>query len=100
MNLEYDILVGDAGGVDCLVQEYLKESKYKNLRVYYSWLNTYSKPRNTNGYKAIGVRGNYQDRDQYMCGLADYGLAIWDQKSKGTLNNIKRIPKTKVILVN
>ncbi len=99
MNLGWDIIVGDAYGVDSLVQKYLKESKYTNLIVYYALFNPYSRPRNTNGYKSVGVEGNYQYRDQYMCNLADYGLAIWDQKSNGTLNNIKRVKKTKVLLV-
>lgn len=99
IKLNWDITVGDASGVDCLVQKYLKESNYTKVTVYYAVFNSTSKPRNTNGYKAIGIRGNYQNRDLHMCSLADYGLAIWDQKSKGTLNNIRRVEKTKVIRV-
>jgi hypothetical protein len=35
-----------------------------------------------------------------MSKVATYGLAIWDGKSRGTLANIKRVPKTKVIKAN
>ena len=34
-----------------------------------------------------------------MCTIADYGLAIWDGKSKGTKANIERVAKTKVVLL-
>ena len=56
------------------------------------------KPRNTNGFNIVGVLGNYVDRDKQMCNIADYGLAIWDGKSRGTAANIQRVKRTKVIL--
>lgn len=90
----FEILLGDASGIDTLVQQYLKSKNYQNVVVYHA----YQKPRNNVGFKSEKVDGNYTDRDKYMCGLADFGLAIWDGVSRGTAANIKRV-KTKVIYV-
>jgi adenine-specific DNA-methyltransferase len=89
----YEILVGDAPGIDLLVQQYLKSKDYKAVTVFHA----YQKPRNNAGFYVVKVDGNYTDRDKFMCSIADFGLAIWDGVSKGTAQNIKRVPKTKVI---
>jgi hypothetical protein len=90
----FEIFVGDAPGIDSLVQQYLKSKNYQNVVVYHA----YQKPRNNAGFKSEKVDGNYTDRDKFMCSQADFGLAIWDGVSKGTAQNIKRV-KTKVIYV-
>ena len=95
----YRILIGDARGVDLLVQEYLLKKKYKNIIVYF----TGEKIRNNTGnwesnqiiddsHKKRG-RGLYTIKDKAMARDADYGLMIWDGKSKGTLGNIKEMKK-------
>lgn len=90
INLGADILVGDAPGVDALVQSYLEIRGYPNVTVYFA----YGRPRNyrDSSWNAVRCSGNYSDRDKVMCGAADYGLAIWDGCSRGTLANTKRVP--------
>jgi len=89
----YAIIVGDAKGVDSMVQEYLQKKNYKNVIVYYAG----NKIRNNIGgwnTKQIGNDSKKQGRELYtlkdieMANDADYGLMIWDGKSEGTLNNI------------
>ncbi|MEG3933753.1 MULTISPECIES: hypothetical protein [unclassified Microcoleus] len=100
MELKFSIIVGDAGGVDKLVQEYLRRSNYLNVKVYFALWNGNGKPRNTTGYETVGVAGNYVDRDKMMCSVCDYGLALWDGNSRGTKDNIDRTErKTKIIRI-
>ncbi|MEG4084862.1 hypothetical protein [Microcoleus sp. POL10_C6] len=100
MELKFSIIVGDAGGVDKLVQEYLRRSNYLNVKVYFALWNGNGKPRNTTGYETVGVAGNYVDRDKMMCSVCDYGLALWDGTSRGTRDNIDRTGrKTKIIRI-
>jgi len=97
----YVVLIGDANGVDSQVQKYLFEKKYGNVIVYFAG----EKARNNIGgwgTKAIteGVanksgRDLYTVKDKAMAKDSDYGLMIWDGKSKGTLNNIKEMKKKK-----
>lgn len=93
MSRNYEILIGDAYGVDSTVQQMLASNAYPNVTVYYAgkkirnnifpW---HSKeivaPNNEKG------RALYTLKDIAMARDADYGLMIWDGKSKGTLNNI------------
>lgn len=96
IDLGFDIVVGDCSGVDKLIQEYLYNHNYQNVTVYH--IN--NKPRNNVGFKTVKVQGrSYSAKDIAMCQIADYGLVIWDGKSKGTKANIERIKKTKVITV-
>ena len=90
----FEILIGDAPGIDSLVQQYLKSKNYQNVVVYHPF-----NCRNNAGFKSEKVGKSYADRDSIMCSQADFGLAIWDGISKGTAANIKRVPKTKVIYV-
>lgn len=99
IDLNFDILVGDAYGVDYLVQEYLISKSYEKVKVFYSLFKGNGKPRNSLFENVVGIYGNYTDRDKAMCVIADYGLAIWDGKSRGTMANIERVPKTKIIRV-
>jgi len=93
---EYSILLGDAGGVDSKVQEYLYSNNYRNVTIYYTgerirnnignW-NTRNIENNCN----LRGRAFYTLKDIEMAKDADYGLMIWDGKSKGTFNNIKKM---------
>lgn len=97
IELGFQVIVGDAPGVDSLVLKYLKSKNYKQVKVYYALFDGDGKPRNNSGYPCVGVSGNYRQRDKLMCSIADYGLAIWDGKSIGTAENINRVQKTRVI---
>ena len=100
MELKFLVIVGDAGGVDKLVQEYLRRSNYLNVKIYFPLWGRGGKPRNTTGYKTVGVAGSYVDRDKMMCSICDYGLALWDGNSRGTRDNIDRTGrKTKIIRI-
>ena len=100
MELNFLVIVGDAGGVDKLVQEYLRQSNYLNVKIYFPLWGGGGKPRNTTGYETVGVTGSYVDRDKMMCSVCDYGLALWDGNSRGTRDNIDRTGrKTKIIRI-
>ena len=90
------VLIGDANGADKAVQSYLCERNYPNVTVFHSgkkWRNNVgnwdteqveppTKRRDYNFYAA---------KDKRMAEEANYGLAIWDGKSKGTLHQIQRL---------
>jgi adenine-specific DNA-methyltransferase len=96
IELNFDIVIGDCWGVDALVQVYLAKKNYTKVTVYYSG----KFPRNNKGFNTVHIPSNsHTAKDIALSNIADYGLAIWDGKSKGTLANIKRVPKTKVIKV-
>lgn len=99
IELELKIIIGDAPGVDSLVQQYLRSKNYDKVLIYYALFSGNGKPRKTCSYPAVGIPGNYSARDIEMCSDCDYGLAIWDGHSIGTAANIKRVKKTKVIIV-
>ena len=91
------VLIGDAYGVDTLVQQMLKDKyDYPFVTVYAS----NGKARNNIGnwnVKAIDVpsgiygREFYTYKDVAMSNDCDFGFMLWDGKSKGTLNNIERL---------
>ena len=87
----YEVLVGDCGGVDRLVQEYLHEQGYTNVTVYVSG----DRVRNNVGtypvrhINAEGMSGFefYRQKDIAMANDADCALMFWNGKSKGTRCN-------------
>lgn len=90
------ILVGDANGVDSLVQDYCNNSWYSKVTVYACE----GRARNNIGQwnvEAIDVpegyygRHFYERKDIAMANDCDMGFMIWDGRSIGTLNNIKRL---------
>lgn len=92
INKEYTILIGDANGIDKSVQCYLNQKKYRNVKVYA----TKGRARNNVGNWDIQKVDVFEDlkgfdfyaaKDYEMAKDADYGLMIWNGKSKGTLNN-------------
>lgn len=87
------VLLGDAAGVDRLVQKYFAEVHYPNVFVYASdgkvrnnvggWpVHKVEVPVNTKGFSF------YAQKDIQMAKDADNGFMIWNGESKGTLNNI------------
>lgn len=99
------ILVGDADGVDRLVQEYLAEAQYLNVLVYASG----GEPRNNLGrwqVRKVDVPANakgfdfYAKKDTQMARNADNGFMVWNGKSRGTLNNmINLVSQNKEVMV-
>jgi len=96
----YSILIGDANGADKAVQNYLFEKNYKNVIVYCMerqcrnniglWeVKHVNAPSGKTGFDYYSVK------DIEMAKEADYGFMIWDAKSKGTLNNVINLLKSK-----
>lgn len=95
IELGFEILVGDCYGVDSLVQDYLWEKEYQKVKVFHI-----GRCRNNKGFASVKIEGDrYIDKDKAMQKQADYGLAIWDGKSRGTKNNIDTVKLTKIIRV-
>jgi hypothetical protein len=88
----FTVLIGDARGADTCVQKYLAEKAYANALVFC----TGACRNNAGGWKTIVISANagersfdfYALKDREMASEADYGLMVWDGKSKGTLNNV------------
>ena len=98
LNSNARILVGDADGVDAELQRFCAAQQYRNVTVFAS----NGKARNNVGnFKVQNVpvdKGTYYktfftQKDIVMTDTADYGVVIWDGKSKGSLNNIYRLIK-------
>ena len=95
MDKNFLVLIGDAPGVDSLVQQYLLSKNYRNVLVYYAG----GTVRNNKGaWNIVHVESNnligramYTLKDKKMAKDSDYGLMIWDGKSKGTKENINEM---------
>ena len=96
--MDTEFLVGDCYGVDAAVQKYLESKGYCNVTIYCSG----ETPRNNfvTGAKvrsyaeaAKGLTGSAFQyvKDIQMAQDCDTALMIWDGKSKGTGENIRRI---------
>lgn len=93
----FEILVGDANGVDTLVQEYCLAQNYFHVTVYsISTLPRYKASENFR-IKYIEVSNNIkkererqQQKDKAMTMDSEFTFAIWDGKSTGTYDNILR----------
>lgn len=93
-----EILVGDAFGVDMLIQNYCYNKSYDNVTVYHVG----DKPRNLVNEDTFKTKHiNTQDSDKTekekqirkdikMTDDCDYCFVIWDEKSPGSYNNILR----------
>ncbi|HVW04164.1 MAG TPA: hypothetical protein VHB78_04110 [Vicinamibacterales bacterium] len=94
----FQILVGDANGADKAVQSYLAEKAYPNVLVHCMEGHC----RNNVGHWPThevpapkGARGFdfYSAKDRVMADAAEYGLMLWDGKSKGTINNVVNLSR-------
>ena len=95
---QFNVLVGDANGVDKAVQKYLAEIDYQLVRVFCSG----SVCRNNLGNWSIEWiavdpkltgRAFYTQKDKAMAAQADYGFVLWDGKSQGSWNNLQELIK-------
>jgi hypothetical protein len=94
---EYEILIGDAPGIDTLVQNYLKIKKYNNVTVFSitpfarylasEYFHSRYIPVNNEIKKE---RERQRCKDIAMSNESDFSLVIWDGKSKGSYSNILR----------
>ncbi|MBN1899941.1 hypothetical protein JW926_01290 [Candidatus Sumerlaeota bacterium] len=101
----FTVLIGDANGADKAIQEYLYDKKYQKVVVFCmddmcrnnigKW-----KINTVHCDKKVRDFSYYSQKDKIMSEEADYGLMLWDGKSKGTLNNILNLlERNKVALV-
>lgn len=92
------ILVGDANGADKALQRYFAEKAYPNVLVHCmkdhcrnnvgSWPTRHVEaPRGAKGFDY------YSLKDRAMAEAAEYGLMLWDGKSKGTVNNVVNLSR-------
>ena len=105
---KYEVIIGDANGVDSSIQSYLSFKNLKSVTVYC----TGAKPRNNIGKwiikkiktnKKPGTRAYFTAKDLSMSKDCDYGLMIWDSKSTGTLSNVLELlahNKISLVFVN
>ena len=98
----YDVLIGDAAGIDSAVQRYYAEKNYKSVTIFAS----NGVARNNIGcwdIENVAVEGNlkgfefYKQKDIAMANAADYGFMIWNGESRGTLNNINNLIQQKKV---
>lgn len=94
----FQILVGDANGADKAIQRYLADKAYPNVLVHCmkdhcrnnvgSWpTREVDAPRGARGFDY------YSLKDRAMAEAAEYGLMLWDGKSKGTVNNVVNLSR-------
>ena len=89
----FTVMVGDANGADKAVQQYLSQKGYKRVIIFC----TEGTCRNNLGnWPTRTIRAEnparrdfefYRAKDRAMTEEADYGLMLWDGKSRGTLMN-------------
>ena len=95
---KYEILIGDADGIDSCVQKHLKYNSYKNVVVYASKgiaRNNYGdwKVENVEINRKLTGFDFYAEKDLKMAKDTDMGFMIWNGKSKGTFNNMINLIK-------
>jgi len=92
-----EILVGDADGIDTLVQNYCLSLNYYNLTIYSIYILPRYKADEKFNIKYIEVsnsikkeRERQQEKDKIMTIDSEFTFTIWDSKSKGSYANILR----------
>lgn len=100
----FQILVGDANGADKAVQRYLAAKAYPTVLVHCMADHC----RNNLGHwptrQVLAPRGArgfdyYSLKDRTMAEAAEYGLMLWDGKSKGTINNVVNLSRRNKVVV-
>ena len=100
----FQILVGDANGADKAVQQYLADKAYPNVLVH--CMENHCR-NNVGAWPTFqvaapqGARGfaYYSLKDRAMADAAEYGLMLWDGKSKGTINNVVNLSRRNKLVV-
>jgi hypothetical protein len=91
-----EVLVGDANGIDLMIQSYYKHLDYNKVTVY----SIYASPRNiVADFKKKHIipkcdsnkeRDLQKEKDSAMTLDSSYSFIIWDGRSNGSYNNILR----------
>lgn len=100
----FHILVGDANGADKAVQQYFADKAYPHVLVHCmkdhcrnnlgNWpTRQVEAPRGAKGFDY------YSLKDRAMADSAEYGLMLWDGKSKGTINNVLNLSRGSKLVV-
>jgi hypothetical protein len=94
----FQILVGDANGADKAIQRYLADKSYPNVLVHCMkdhCRNNVGQWPTREVAAARGAKGfdYYSLKDRVMAETAEYGLMLWDGKSKGTVNNVVNLSR-------
>lgn len=89
----YDVLLGDADGIDSSIQKFLSQREYKNVTIFASKgiaRNNYGDWKIENVQVDDNITGFefYAQKDLEMAKNTDIGFMIWNGKSKGTFNNM------------
>jgi hypothetical protein len=91
------ILVGDAYGIDSLIQDFCLSKNYTNLTVYSISANPRYKVSDKFNFKHIvpdenikTERAKQQEKDKAMTLDSEFSFVIWDGKSKGSYANLMR----------
>lgn len=91
------ILVGDADGIDTLIQNFCLSKNYINLTVYSISAIPRYKASDTFNFKHIfpdesikKERARQQEKDKAMTLDSEFTFVIWDGKSKGSYANLLR----------
>lgn len=102
----FTILIGDANGADKAVQQYLNRRHFEEVVVF--CMEGVCR-NNIGGWPvcAVAAPGHskrdfsyYATKDQAMAEEAQYGLMLWDGKSRGTLRSIiDLVDKSKPVVV-
>jgi hypothetical protein len=101
----FQILVGDANGADKAVQRYLADRSYPNVLVHCMKDHCRNNVGNWPTREVAAPRGAkgfdyYSLKDRAMAEAAEYGLMLWDGKSKGTINNVVNLTlRNKVVVI-
>jgi hypothetical protein len=94
----FQILVGDANGADKAVQRYFADKSYPNVLVHCMKDHCRNNLGNWPTRQLVAPRGAkgfdyYSVKDRAMVEAAEYGLMLWDGKSKGTVNNVVNLSR-------
>jgi hypothetical protein len=94
----FQILVGDANGADKAVQRYFADKSYPNLLVHCMKDHCRNNVGNWPTRQLVAPRGAkgfdyYSVKDRAMADGAQYGLMLWDGRSKGTVNNVVNLSR-------
>ena len=94
----FQILVGDANGADKAIQRYLADKSYPNVLVHCMKDHCRNNVGNWPTREVAAPRGAkgfdyYSLKDRAMAETAEYGLMLWDGKSKGTVNNVVNLSR-------
>ncbi|PYR07987.1 MAG: putative addiction module antidote protein, partial [Acidobacteria bacterium] len=94
----FQILVGDANGADKAVQRYFADKSYPNLVVHCMKDHCRNNIGNWPTRQLVAPHGAkgfdyYSVKDRAMADGAEYGLMLWDGKSKGTVNNVVNLSR-------